>query len=152
MASLLSALQVLEAYPGLCNLSIDKVSLYSRLISRLRNDIILAQPAVEITDPPEVIPLSIAEFLAAALHISLEDVQVSWDILKEHMWNSSKEVAIGGEECEMFKNFGWDRGLSEFNGSCFELNSQQRLIMVYRLDSRLYNLSSGSPLLQPELQ
>ena len=81
MVSLLSALQALEAYPGLGNLSIDKVSLYSHLIACLQNDIILAQLAVEVIDPPEVIPLSIVAFLAAALQISLENVQISWDIL-----------------------------------------------------------------------
>jgi hypothetical protein len=57
----------------------------------------LAQLPVEKTDPPEVVPMSITEFLAAALQISSEDVQLSWDILKEHLWSCSK-VVIGDEE------------------------------------------------------
>jgi hypothetical protein len=110
MASLRSALQALEELPGPHDLTIDKISLYSCLISCLRNDILLAQPAVEVTSPPEVLPLSIVEFLGVALHIS--DVQASWDIMKDHLWICN-ETAIGDEEFAIFKQFGWERGLSE---------------------------------------
>ena len=38
---------------------------------------------------------------------------VGTSYLKDHLWNSSNEVVIGREENEMFKIFGWERGLSE---------------------------------------
>ena len=108
--NLSSALKALEAHPSLADIDVNKLSQYSRLIGCLRNDIMLAQPVDQVTEPPEILPPIIVRFLAEALQIS--DIQASWDILKEQLW-FGLNVALEDEEYRLYKQFGWEKGLSE---------------------------------------
>jgi len=110
--SLLSALSELEPHPSLHDINLDKISQYSRLIACLKNDIILAQPAGEVADLPEALPPIVAQFLEEGLQIS--DIQASWTILKRQLWHCPK-VKLEDEDYQIFKQFGWEKGLSKYN-------------------------------------
>ncbi len=109
--SLLSALNGLEPYPSLHNINLDKISQYSHLIACLKNDIILAQPASEVTELPEALPPIVAQFLEEGLQIS--GIQASWTILKRQLWCCPK-VELEDEDYQIFKQFGWEKGLSKY--------------------------------------
>jgi hypothetical protein len=85
---------------------------YARLISHLKNDILLPQP-LEQSDPdvpPDVLPLSLVDFLSLALKIEQEFIQDSWDILKYYVWECAT-VPLIYEDFELFRVFGWSRGI-----------------------------------------
>jgi hypothetical protein len=92
--SIVSALKALDSYDSLRNISINKIFQYSTLISCLKRDILLAQP-IDAVEPPEVLPPSITHFLADALEIP--DIQKSWDVLREYLWQCTL-VPLGVEE------------------------------------------------------
>ena len=110
MINPLSVFKALEAYPSLSNIDINKLFQYSRLICCLKNDILLAQPASQMVEPPDILPPVIVQFLAEALQIS--DVQASWDVLKGQLW-FCPTISLRDEDYELFKQFGWEKGLSE---------------------------------------
>ena len=112
--NLVSMLDSLQAHPVLCNINLNTVIQCARLIGHLKQDILLPQPLNQsnVDQPPEILPPSIAEFLAAVTDIATVYVQDMWDLLKEHLWNSPV-LAFVDEDFELFKSFGWQRGLSE---------------------------------------
>jgi len=112
--SIVSVLEGLSTLSGLCNISFNKLLQYGRLVSHLKNDILLSQPLDQsnISNPPEILPPTIATFLSVALDIPAENMQDGWDVLKEFLWNCPK-VPLLDEDYEAFKVFGWELGLSE---------------------------------------
>lgn len=107
-------LTLLEAHPGLCKLSLNHVTTFSRLASHLKNDILLPQPPqqTDLTTPPDVLPPSIALFLSEAIEIELEDIDDCWDILKDHVWGLNT-TGLVPEDYTLFKQFGWSLGISK---------------------------------------
>jgi len=88
--------------------------LYRSSETRYVYSILLPQPLDQsnIDQPPKILPPSIAEFLAMVTDIPPVYVQDMWDILKEHLW-TSLALAFMDEDFDLFKCFGWQRGLSE---------------------------------------
>jgi len=64
-------LEGLHAHPILRDISLNTVIQYARLIFHLKGDILLPQPfeQSQISEPPEILPPSIAGFLAATMDI-----------------------------------------------------------------------------------
>jgi hypothetical protein len=109
---LIRALENLEKHPVLRKLTLNDMIQYARLISHLKNDILLPQP-LEQSDPdvpPDVLPLSLVDFLSLALKIEQEFIQDSWDILKYYVWECAT-VPLIYEDFELFRVFGWSRGI-----------------------------------------
>ncbi|EDR16177.1 uncharacterized protein LACBIDRAFT_321423 [Laccaria bicolor S238N-H82] len=110
---LITALENLQRHPVLRKLTLNDVVQYARLVGHLKNDILLPQP-LEQTDPgvpPDVLPLSLVEFLSLALSIKQEFIQDSWDIMKYYIWECTT-VPLIHEDFELFREFGWSRGIA----------------------------------------
>ncbi|KDR71534.1 hypothetical protein GALMADRAFT_143796 [Galerina marginata CBS 339.88] len=75
----------------------------------------LARPSpLEQSNPkvlPDVLPLSLVEFLSLPLNIEPETIQDSWDILKYYFWEC-ETVPLTYEDFELFREFGWSRGIT----------------------------------------
>ncbi|KAF8156683.1 hypothetical protein B0H34DRAFT_783090 [Crassisporium funariophilum] len=110
---LIRALEALQNHPVLRKLTLNKVIQYARLIGHLKNNILLPQPLEQSNPkvPPDVLPLSLVEFLSLALNIEPKSIQDSWDILKYYVWEC-KTVPLTCEDFELFREFGWSRGIT----------------------------------------
>ena len=93
-------------------LTIDKLTLFVDLTSKLKNDIILSQPpTVPVFEPPEFLPPSIRCFLGNSCGLTQTYVDDCWSVLKGVVWHrpalleDSSEVAFG--------QHGLKQGLSE---------------------------------------
>lgn len=109
---LIRALENLQKHPVLRKLTLNDVVQYARLVGHLKNDILLPQPFNQ-TDPgvpPDILPLSLVEFLSLALSIKQEFIQDSWDIMKYYIWECTT-VPLIHEDFELFREFGWSRGI-----------------------------------------
>jgi hypothetical protein len=108
------ALQGLKTHPALCDLTLENISRYARLVGHLKHDILQPQPLdqSDFDKPPKILPPSIIFFLHMALEIPLEVIQASWDILKDYLWEC-KKVPLNKDDYEAFKKYGWEKGISE---------------------------------------
>jgi hypothetical protein len=112
--SVISVLEALHVLPIWCDIGLDTVIQYARLVSHLKQDILLPQPVDQSVDkPPEILPPTIAKFLALAMGIPVEHMQAGWDVLKGYLWSCLK-VPLVDEDYEAFKVFGWQLGLSSY--------------------------------------
>jgi hypothetical protein len=83
------------------------------LAAKLRNDIILTQPAtLSATDPPDILPPSIAAFLGDCCDLPPHSVDHCWGILKAVVWHGSNRFLDHSET--FFAKYGHHRGLSTF--------------------------------------
>jgi len=112
--SVVSVLEALHVLPILQEISLHTVIQYSRLVSHLKEDILLPQPVDQsnISEPPKILPPTIAKFLALATGIPVEHMQESWGVLKEYLWSCPTKVPLLDKDYEAFKAFGWQLGLS----------------------------------------
>jgi hypothetical protein len=109
---LIRALENLKKHAILQKLNLNDPLLYARLIGHLKHDILLPQP-LEQSDPavpPDVLPLSLVEFLSLALKIKHEFIQDSWDIMKYYVWECTT-VPLIHKDFELFREFGWSQGI-----------------------------------------
>jgi hypothetical protein len=75
-------------------LSVPSLFHFICISKQLRNDILLAQPAEEPEDEaPEVLPPSVTKLLADSCEISLEDVGLLWDELRQQIWGTYDFIA-----------------------------------------------------------
>ena len=109
---LITALVQLQKHEILRNLTLNDVSRYARLVSHLKNNILLPQPHDQSDPniPPDVLSPSLAGFLSETLQIYEEYIQDSWDILKFYLWECGT-VALTNEDYDSFRHFGWPRGI-----------------------------------------
>ena len=76
-----------QEYP---QLSLNQVQQFILLASKLKDDILLAQPSSILAfDPPDVIPPTIAIFLQHACKISGDCVDTCWNSLKFTIWDDA---------------------------------------------------------------
>ena len=109
---LIRALENLERHPVLQKVTLNHVIQYARLICHLKNDILLPQPLGQSDPniPPDVLPLSLVDFLGLALKIKQEFIQDSWDILKYYVWECTTAPLVY-EDIELFREFGCSQGI-----------------------------------------
>jgi hypothetical protein len=97
-----------QQYP---NLSFNTIQQFISLASRLKDDILLAQPSsIVVSDPPDVLPLTIVAFLQASCSIPEDCINSCWEALKSTVWlhvNSEEDNAI----LDDFVKHGHSRGL-----------------------------------------
>ncbi|KAF8056266.1 hypothetical protein FPV67DRAFT_650208 [Lyophyllum atratum] len=88
-----------KAHPGL---GLRQLLQFVTLVSTLRDDILLVQPAyVSAADPPEILPPTVKIFLGNSCNITGECVDDCWETLRSTIWhgvdvNINKEFAQHG--------------------------------------------------------
>jgi hypothetical protein len=79
-----------QEYP---QLSFSQVQQFVLLASKLKDDIILAQPSsILVFDPPEILPPTIATFLQHCCDISADCVDSCWHTLKSTVWHNTNSL------------------------------------------------------------
>jgi hypothetical protein len=77
-------------------LSFGQVRQFICLASKLKDDILLAQPSsVQALDPPDVLPPTISTFLKNSCGISVACVEACWDTLKTTIWHDAQSLEDG---------------------------------------------------------
>ena len=85
-----------------------------RCASALKDDILQPRPhVVSVIAPPDVLPPIITEFLSDSFHITLEAVDMLWDVVKDIMWVLPTELEEREAVETMFRLHGKDRGLGK---------------------------------------
>jgi hypothetical protein len=117
IASMFSAL---NHNPELKELSYIAFQHLLRCASALKDDILQPQPhIVSVTAAPDVLPPIITEFLSDSFHITLEAVDMLWDVVKDIVWVLPTEVEERKAVEIMFHLHGKDRGLSKFDSKLY---------------------------------
>jgi hypothetical protein len=81
-----------QEYP---QLSFNQVQQFILLASKLKDDILLAQPSstgILAFDPPDIISPTITMFLQHACQISADCVDACWNALKYTIWNDANDL------------------------------------------------------------
>jgi hypothetical protein len=114
---LTTALRALNRIHALRYLTFSQVSMFIRLSSRLKRDILQPQPIEDTIPhcPPTALPPSVSEFLSDALGIPLQDILVCWDLLKKDVWEAQVSEDIKQDDLRLFKEHGHRRGLSAYS-------------------------------------
>jgi hypothetical protein len=127
-------------------LSFGQVQQFICLASRLKDDILLAQPSsVLALNPPDVLPPTISAFLKNSCHISAACVEASWDTLKTTIWNDAQSL-----EDSLINDFavhGHSLGICTF---MFHAGNQVFFIVLI-FARCLYSVSSSTYLYQQKL-
>ncbi|KAF8075121.1 hypothetical protein FPV67DRAFT_1575453, partial [Lyophyllum atratum] len=89
-----------------------QIILFSRLLSNLKNDILLTQPIqVTTTSAPQVLPSPIIGFLEEALVLDGATVVTLWNELKDEVWAMEKGELSENDE-QIFHKYGWKSGIT----------------------------------------
>ena len=88
MASLRDVYTVMSSFPLLLDhLTLSGLHLAITVLSRLKNDILAAQPPSHDPNiPPPALPIHIATFVAEFIQIDTELVEVLWHAIKSTVW------------------------------------------------------------------
>ena len=106
MQGLLDA--ILEQDGGVRN--IQKICCVIQYASRLKNEILLAQPSSHLPDiVPDFLPVSIIKFLASSCVLSEQEVESCWEVIKELVW-SSAPILDDKAVSAAFRDHGFDKG------------------------------------------
>jgi hypothetical protein len=91
------------------DISLHQLFSFVTLISRLRDDILLAQPAnVSASVAPAILPPVIVEFISSCCDLPEDAVDCIWGVLKDMVWNGGYHQDTLGS----FFKHGLERGLS----------------------------------------
>ncbi|KAJ7348297.1 hypothetical protein DFH08DRAFT_698265 [Mycena albidolilacea] len=94
------------------DLSFTQISTAIRLLSVLKDDILLCQPHYIPTDTaPSHLPPSIQTFVSEAVGILYDRVPKLWGCLKGDVWALS-DTKLSLAEQELFRVYGWRQGLT----------------------------------------
>ena len=74
-------------------LSFGQVQQFISLASKLKDDILLAQPSSVLAfNPPDILPPTITTFLQKSCGISVSCVDSCWEALKSTIWNDANRL------------------------------------------------------------
>ncbi|KAF8144269.1 hypothetical protein K438DRAFT_1632122 [Mycena galopus ATCC 62051] len=97
---------------GLCGPSLTQIFAFTRLLSVLKDDIILCQPHNIPTDaPPAFLPPSIELFISQAAGLPQHSIIDLWTAFKTDIWSLS-DIRLSPAEEELFRQHGWKLGFS----------------------------------------
>ncbi|KAF7342835.1 hypothetical protein MSAN_01999500 [Mycena sanguinolenta] len=120
-------------------------STFTRLLSVLKDDILLCQPHnIPTNAPPPLLPPSIQIFASNALAIPEVSVSELWNVCKSDVWDLS-DARLSPTEQELFRKHGWKLGLTSVtlyppshhcsNPDCLAVGplkkTEQRQVVVY---------------------
>ncbi|KAJ7190358.1 hypothetical protein GGX14DRAFT_579894 [Mycena pura] len=107
----LAGLAGLRRDANLHDLSFAQLSTFTRLLSLLKNDILLCQPHNISTDaPPSFLPPTVRLFASGALGVPADAVPKLWDALKDDVW-ALCDTTLSATEENLFREHGWKLGL-----------------------------------------
>ncbi|KAJ7069021.1 hypothetical protein B0H15DRAFT_925883 [Mycena belliarum] len=121
---------------------------FTRVLSLVKNDIILCQPAfISTNEAPSVLPPQVLLFAAESIGISPECASDCWVILKDDIWALPDPGKLSDDEAELFRMHGWKRGLTSLtlyppSHNCQNIDcsrtiplkkTQSRQVVVYTL-------------------
>ena len=79
-----------QEYP---QLSFNQVHQFILLASKMKDDILLAQPSsILAIDPPDILPPTITTFLQHACDLSADCVDTCWKTLKYTIWDDANNL------------------------------------------------------------
>ncbi|KAF7305379.1 hypothetical protein HMN09_00790100 [Mycena chlorophos] len=94
------------------SITLHELTTMTRLLSVLKNDILLPQPPnIDISGPPPLLGPNIVEFLVDCLGLPADTIRACWDGFKEEVWTAPMPT-LSKEEKGMFAEHGWHRGLT----------------------------------------
>jgi hypothetical protein len=100
-----------EQYP---DLSLGQVQQFISFTTRLKDDILLAQPSSVLAhNPPDVLPPTVSIFLQISCSFSQACVE-TWDVLKKTIWHDLHGLRLEGSLIHDFSVHGHSLGLCEF--------------------------------------
>jgi hypothetical protein len=115
MSEILNLSQLLSS-SGQPPVAFEQLVKFVAFASRLKNDILLAQPATYIPAGDSrrpVLPPTIQEFLSEACSISLPSVIIIWEVLAQTAWNTDLDISpVSGGSLSEYEKFGYHRGIS----------------------------------------
>jgi len=145
---------VFRAQPSLSAcLTLDQVVHFVVYATRLRNDILLVQPADHLPERvPDFLPHSVEGFLSEACSIHLDFIPALWGALRETVWGGTFGKFLEKEpHLSAFSQHGHNHGLSMFFlhefSYCFNVN----LSSIFQ-NSSPYNLPTITSMPKSKLQ
>ncbi|KAF8074791.1 hypothetical protein FPV67DRAFT_1408151 [Lyophyllum atratum] len=91
-------LTLTQSFP---TITLREINVFITLVSRLKHDILLTQPA-SMTGVPVHLPLSVKIFLENACSLNRTCVESCWSLLKDYIWNGKQTV----DAVDLFRKFG----------------------------------------------
>lgn len=86
--------KIAQEYPSLCTqLHVSHILLFIQLILALKERIAIAQVA-RYQGPPDILPIHIHNFLAAALSLDDDSMKLCWICFKGLAWNFAEELNV----------------------------------------------------------
>ncbi|KAF8911997.1 hypothetical protein CPB84DRAFT_1841711 [Gymnopilus junonius] len=158
MSELLQLLELLRCNADALNtLTLGKVFRFVTYAARLKDDILLPQPAtLSHSIAPELLPRTVIHFLSTACDISVQTTERCWSILKDLIWSSNDFAPEGSnfEACERVflahgHTFGLlPRSIYPSQSHCLNPNCQrnQKGLALKKAEQRqavLYTLDNG---------
>jgi hypothetical protein len=151
----LSQLLISSAQPPV---HLEQLVKFVAFASRLKDDILLAQPAAfnVAENRCPVLPPSIQGFLSDACSIPLPSINIIWKVVFPTAWNTNSDItpAFGASESESpltdYEKFGYSRGISKTPYS--PLSSPLKLCIKCVVNSFSYNIPSISLVHEQELR
>jgi hypothetical protein len=101
-------LRLLEQCPGLpSEIGMEKAMLFVRLATRLKDEIVSKQkPGHDPTQPPELLPPNVTDFLGHAVQIPDEYVSGCWHAFKRTVWQHDVNGDSVGADAKLFRQYG----------------------------------------------
>ncbi|KAJ7602958.1 hypothetical protein DFH06DRAFT_1257773 [Mycena polygramma] len=114
MSTMDEVLAFLSQVPGLKeSIGMDKATAFVRLASRLKDEIVLAQPSTyDPSTAPSELPEHVRSFLGEATDMPDEFVSGCWSAFSQTIWTHEEDGSSSGKDAKMFREFGLDHLLS----------------------------------------
>ena len=110
-----STVIALAVHEQLCHVTTLQLIRAISLISCLKRDIQLPQPLSENPGcAPTVLPPAISDFLSDSISLPPELMHDFWTSIKDDAWNAPVKDEPTEDDEECFRQYGWQRELSEF--------------------------------------
>jgi hypothetical protein len=114
MSSIVDLLTALNNHKTLKKLSLSQVLQFLTTTACLKHDINIVQPTKGLSDTaPEFLSISIQQFLSESVNVPLDCIPNAWSILKDYAWSILLLTDAIKRESVGFRQYGWDKGLSE---------------------------------------
>lgn len=100
-----------QALSNIHGLSLETILTFVTLVSAVKEDIILAQPATyDVSTPPDFMPPSVSLFLGSTCSLTQNLVRICWSALKHDIWQG--RFTLQHNTHSLFEQFGYPHGLS----------------------------------------
>ena len=101
-------LGLLEQCPGLPGaIGMEKAMVFVRLATRLKDEIISKQkPGQDPSQPPDMLPPNVSDFLGHTVQIPDEYVSGCWHAFRQTVWQRDVNGDSVGADAKLFKEYG----------------------------------------------